>query len=168
MSGPTFRGSISNPNSQGQISSGESQATLCTLKSSSITDFQRDPPFIQLYCLEYRILALLMESKLVRFISLVKSLQEGWGLCLSVILLGPVIVEPIDSVVIEDSLGWHEVFVKVADLRELPFCVVQQLIADVHSVIDAFEVSQMCISSEVVSQVNFCLLGGGPVLASSK
>jgi hypothetical protein len=50
-------------------------------------------------------------------------------------------------------------------LRELPLCVVQQLVADVHFEVDAVEVGHVCLSPEVVSQVDLRLLGCGPVLA---
>lgn len=102
----------------------------------------------------------------MRLVSPVKSLQEGWSWGLPVQFLSPVVVEPVDAMIVEDSLGWHEVFVKVAGLGVLPLGIVQHLVSNIHHEIDLVEVCQVCVGSEVVSQVNFSLLWSGPVLAA--
>ena len=107
-----------------------------------------------------------MESQLMRFVSLVKSLQEGWGWSLPVQFLSPVIIEPVDTMIVEDSLRWHKVFVKVTGLSVLPLGIMQHLVSNVHHEIDLGEISYVCIGSEMISQVNFSLLGGCPVLTA--
>jgi len=68
--------------------------------------------------------------------------------------------------IVEDSVGRHEIFVEVAALGVLPLSVVQKLVTDVHLEIDLVEVCQVGLCPEVVSQVNLGLLGRGPVLAA--
>lgn len=109
---------------------------------------------------------ILMESQFMRFVSPVKSLEEGRGRSLPVEFLSPVVVEAVDALIVEDSLGRHEVFVKVAGLGVLPLGVMQHLVSNVHHVIDLGEISHVCVGSEVVSQVNFSLFGSGSVLAA--
>ena len=68
--------------------------------------------------------------------------------------------------IVEDSVGRHEIFVEVAALGVLPLSVVQKLVTDVHLEIDAVEVGQVCVCSEVISKVDLGLLGRGPVLTA--
>jgi len=98
-------------------------------------------------------------------VPLIEALEEGRGLSLPGTLLGAVLVEPVDAMVVEDSFGRHEVFVEVARLGVLPLCVVKQLVADVHLEIDAVEIGQVCVCSEVISKVDLGLFGRGSVLA---
>jgi hypothetical protein len=47
---------------------------------------------------------------------------------------------------------------------QLPLRVVQQLVPDVHQEVDAVDVGQQGVGSEMVAQEDFRLFGGGPVL----
>lgn len=85
---------------------------------------------------------------------------------LSGALFSAVLVESVDALVVEDSVGRHEIFVEVAALSVLPLSVVQKLVADVHLEVNLVEVCQVSLCPEVVSQVNLGLLGRGPVLAA--
>lgn len=101
----------------------------------------------------------------MRVVPAVEALEEGGGRLLAVHLLGPVLVEAVDPVVVERPARCHEVVVEVAGVGELPLRVVQQLVADVDQEVDAVQVGEVRVGPEVVGEVDLGLLGGGAVLA---
>lgn len=100
-------------------------------------------------------------------VTAVKALQERGGWLLAVHLLRPVLIEAVDSVVVEHPVRCHEVVVEVTGVGQLPLCVVEQLVADIDQEVDAIHVGEVRIGPEVVGEVDLGLLGGGTVLAES-
>ena len=74
-------------------------------------------------------------SDLKGFVAFVEALQE-FGRVREARLFSSPVVEVVDSVVPEDSRGWHEVFVEVACLGIVPLSVVKLLIPHVNLEVD--------------------------------
>lgn len=108
-----------------------------------------------------------LRSHFVGFVAFVEALQEGAGSS-SVELVSSVVVEMVDSVVAHVSLGRHEIFVEIACVGHVPFCLVETLIAEFDQEVNSFNVGDSSIGAEMVSHEDFGLFGSRTVLAASR
>lgn len=69
--------------------------------------------------------------------------------------------------VVEHAVRCHEILVEIACVGELPLCIVQQLISDIHLPIDSIDIGQVRVGSKVVANVDLRLFWSGAVLAVS-
>lgn len=95
----------------------------------------------------------------------VEALKEGSGGLLAVHLLSTVLIETVDSVIVEHSVGSHEIIVEISSVGQLPLCVVQQFISNIDEEVNAMRISDVRVGSEVVGEEELGLFRSGAVLA---
>ena len=153
----TFRSWTSRRWREGRTSSGVVTASLCTCK---LFFMKGSPDDILMFYFK------LFRSDFVWLVALVELLQERRCRSFSVGLRSSVVLESVDTMVIQSTLGRHQVFVQVASLTVMELSVMQHLVSKVHQVVDSHQICDLSITSEMISDVDLCLFGSSSVLAS--
>lgn len=107
----------------------------------------------------------LFRSDFVWFATLVEFFEEWRSWRFSVYLWCSVVLKSVDTLVVQNSLGRHQIFVQVASLTVMELSVMQHLVSKVNQVIDSNQICDLGVSSEMIADVDLCLFGSSSVLA---